>query len=84
VLSPPGVSTTDFLVTTTCGLTLAPTSSCFADVSFRPAGFGPRFGNLLVNSNAAGSPNIVNLAGTGCRPFSSSSSRFGARFGCAP
>ncbi len=84
VLSPPGVSTTDFLVTTSCGLTLAPTSTCFADVSFRPAGFGPRFGNLLVNSNSAQSPNVVSLAGTGCRPFSSASSRFGTRFGCAP
>jgi parallel beta-helix repeat protein len=83
-LSPPAVSTTDFLVSTTCGITLEPTSTCFADVTFRPVGFGPRFGNLLINSNAAGSPNTVSLAGTGCRPFSSSSSRFGTRFGCAP
>ncbi|HEY4998770.1 MAG TPA: choice-of-anchor D domain-containing protein [Usitatibacter sp.] len=84
VLSPPLATTTDFLVTTTCGVTLAPSTSCFADVTFRPAGFGFRTGQLLINSNSVGSPNAIDLAGTGCRPFSSTMSRLGARFGCAP
>jgi trimeric autotransporter adhesin len=84
VLSPPVLTTTDFLVTTTCGITLAPASTCFADVSLRPVGFGPRAAQLLINSNANGSPAAVDLAGTGCRPFSSASSRLGARFDCSP
>jgi hypothetical protein len=77
----------DFVVSNnTCTLPLAPTLSCFADVALRPVGFGPRSGSLFVNSNATGSPNVVNLFGTGCRPFSSSSSRFGvgSGFNCAP
>jgi hypothetical protein len=84
VLSPPVVTTTDFLVTTTCGITLAPASSCFADVSLRPVGFGPRQGQLVISSNAADSPALVNLSGSGCRPFSTASSRLGASFGCLP
>jgi parallel beta-helix repeat protein len=79
-LSPLVLTTTDFLVTTTCGISLAPASSCFADVSFRPVGFGSRTAQLLV----AGSPTPVDLSGTGCRPFSSASSRLGASFGCSP
>jgi len=78
------LTTTDFLVTTTCGATLAPASSCFADVSLRPVGFGPRQGLLLINSNAVGSPVSVALSGSGCRPFSRASSRLGANFGCLP
>ncbi len=77
----------DFVVLgNTCTLALAPTSTCFADVALRPVGFGPRPGSLFVNSNVVGSPNVVGLGGTGCRPFSSSSSRFGmgTGFNCAP
>ena len=77
----------DYVVSgNTCTLPLAPTSTCFADVALRPAGFGPRAGSLFVNSNAVGSPNVVGLSGTGCRPFSSSASRFGmgSGFNCAP
>ncbi len=77
----------DFIVSNnTCTLPLAPASTCFADVALRPVGFGPRSGSLFVNSDVAGSPNVVSLNGTGCRPFSSSASRFGAGsgFNCAP
>jgi hypothetical protein len=80
VLSLPAITTTDFLVTTTCGNTLAPATTCFADVLFRPVGFGPRVAQLLVD----GSQVPVNLSGTGCRPFSRASSRLGARFDCSP
>ncbi|MGZ5572181.1 MAG: choice-of-anchor D domain-containing protein, partial [Usitatibacter sp.] len=75
----------DFLVvSTTCGLTLAASSTCFADVALRPVGFGPRVGVLRVPSNAAGSPNVVNLLGTGCRPFLFTSNRLGTRSNCSP
>ncbi|MGZ5067467.1 MAG: choice-of-anchor D domain-containing protein [Usitatibacter sp.] len=85
VLAAPATTSLDFLVVgTTCGVTLAPAQTCFADVALRPVGFGPRSGQLLVTSNAAGSPSHVDLLGTGCRPFSSASSRLGASFGCSP
>jgi parallel beta-helix repeat protein len=80
-------TTSDYVILgNTCTLALAPSSTCFADVALRPAGFGPRPGSLFVNSDVPGSPNVVGLGGTGCRPFSSSSSRFGvgSGFNCAP
>ncbi len=80
-------SSTDFLVSSnTCTLPLAPTSTCFADVALRPVGFGPRSGQLFVNSDVAGSPNVVGLFGTGCRPPGASASRLGmgSGFSCAP
>ena len=74
----------DFMVTgTTCGMTLAPQATCFADVAFRPVGLGMRDGVLLVNSDAEGSPNVVHLAGTGCRPFNAGN-RERSRDNCAP
>jgi parallel beta-helix repeat protein len=54
----------------TCGPTLAPGSTCFADVQFMPLGFGLRHEHFIVNSNAVNNPVSVDLAGTGCRPFS--------------
>jgi secreted trypsin-like serine protease len=81
------VASADFVVSNnTCTLTLAPGLTCFADVALRPVGFGPRTGSLFVNSNATGSPNVVGLGGTGCRPFNPSSPRFGVNTSgpCAP
>ncbi|HEY2630734.1 MAG TPA: choice-of-anchor D domain-containing protein, partial [Usitatibacter sp.] len=80
-----GVTTPDFLVATSnCTSTLAPASSCFADVVLRPVGFGPRIGTFEVDSNAQGSPFTVKLSGSGCRPYSAGSSRLGSSFSCAP
>jgi trimeric autotransporter adhesin len=80
-----GVTTPDFLVATSnCTTTLAPASSCFADVMLRPVGFGPRVGTFEVDSNAQGSPFVVKLSGSGCRPYSAGSSRLGSSFSCAP
>ena len=78
-------SNLDFLVAgTSCGATLAPAASCFADVAMRPVGFGPRTGQLVVSSNGAGSPQMVNLVGSGCRPYTGGANRTGAPFNCAP
>jgi hypothetical protein len=79
----------DFAITsTTCGITLAPQTTCFAEVVLKPAGFGRRSGQFLVNSNSVGSPHAVNLGGTGCRPWSSTAARIGfgsgSGFSCAP
>jgi len=71
------------LVGTTCGLTLAPAATCFADVAFRPIGFGPRSGQFTFTSNSPNSPHVVEMVGTGCRPFTVSG-RAGATSACAP
>ncbi len=78
-------SNLDFVVTaTSCAATLAPAATCFADVAMRPVGFGPRIGQLLVNSNAPDSPARVELGGTGCRPVGVGTGRSGTRNNCAP
>lgn len=82
-----GVATTnlDFLVVgTSCGLTLAAQTSCFADVVMRPVGLGQRQGQFVVSSNAPGSPHAVGLSGQGCLPFTPSNNRLGAASGCGP
>src|ERR1700693_4842412 len=77
-------TTLDFLVSSNCGPTLAPQSTCFADVQLRPVGFGPRSGQMIFSSNADGSPHQVNLSGTGCRPFGRPAGRLGSSFSCSP
>lgn len=77
-------STPDFVVGgNTCGPALEPQASCFANVAFRPIGFGRRSGSLVVTSNANNSPQNVSLGGTGCRPYVSSD-RSGSDTNCAP
>ena len=79
------VSTIDFtLSSNTCSATLEPAATCFAQVAFRPLGFGQRAGSLLVISNSVGSPQAVSLGGTGCRPFVASGNRSGTSSNCAP
>jgi hypothetical protein len=76
---------TDFVVTsTTCGIALEPQTTCFANVALRPLGFGQRSGRLLVNSNAQGSPDGVDLVGTGCRPYFIAGNRVGGGNNCSP
>ena len=47
------------------GQAIAPGASATVEVEFRPPGVGPAQGQLRVDSNAAGSPHIVTLKGTG-------------------
>ena len=84
VLSSLTTTNLDFLVSSNCGQVLAPQSTCFADVSLRPVGFGPRNAQLTFTSNADGSPHTVNLSGTGCRPFGRPAGRLGSSFNCSP
>jgi parallel beta-helix repeat protein len=73
----------DYVVTgNSCGTNLAPNASCFVDVAMRAIGFGGRVGQLVIGSNATGAPHVVNLAGTGCRPFSATGVRTGPRSNC--
>lgn len=55
----------DFSQTSTCGGTLAACASCTIVLRFSPSDLGPRTGTLTVTSNAPGSPQRVNLSGTG-------------------
>jgi hypothetical protein len=55
----------DFAQTNTCGNTLAAGASCPIQVTFTPTTTGTRTGTLSVTDNAAGSPQLASLTGTG-------------------
>ena len=52
-------------VGSTCGNTLAVSSSCTMQVSFAPTAAGPRNGTLTVTNNALNSPQTITLTGSG-------------------
>jgi hypothetical protein len=55
----------DFAQTNTCPAALAASSSCTVSITFHPTVSGSRTGTITIADNAAGSPQLVNLAGTG-------------------
>jgi len=60
-------ATGDFAITTDCGATLEPKSTCRVTIQFSPTGFGRRDGTLTIGSNASNAPNSINLTGKGTR-----------------
>jgi hypothetical protein len=62
------VATGDFAETNTCGSTLAVGANCTVSVTFIPTRSGTRTGTFEVLDNAAGSPQSVQLTGTGTGP----------------
>ena len=61
-----GISATSgFGVTHACGTSLAPGASCTLAIVFTPTGAGAATGSVRIASNAAGSPHVVGLSGTG-------------------
>src|SRR5205823_14162609 len=54
-----------FISTNTCGSSIAVGGSCTISVAFKPGAVGLRTASLTVADNAAGSPHVINLAGTG-------------------
>jgi hypothetical protein len=60
-----GANPGDFLMTNPCGSTLAVGASCTVNVNFRPTMQGLRTGSVAVSDNAANSPQMVALSGTG-------------------
>ncbi|HET7037001.1 MAG TPA: N,N-dimethylformamidase beta subunit family domain-containing protein, partial [Thermomicrobiaceae bacterium] len=58
----------DFAETTTCGGSLAAGASCSISVRFTPTTSGSRSANLSIADDAAGSPHLVALTGTGTLP----------------
>ncbi len=62
----PQVSGSGFsLQSTTCGSTLAPAASCTVSVGFAPVADGVASGSLSFATDAAGSPHVVSLSGSG-------------------
>ena len=59
-----GANPTDYLLTNTCGATLAASATCTFSVSFSPASSGTRTASVQVVTNAATSPDSVLLTGT--------------------
>jgi hypothetical protein len=60
-----GANTADFPIQTNTCSSLAPNASCTVSVSFSPTASGLRNANLVILSNAATSPDMVQLSGTG-------------------
>jgi hypothetical protein len=65
----------DYSQTNTCtSNTLNVGQSCTVSVTFSPTSSGARNGSLAINDNAAGSPQVVALSGTGVAQFTLASS----------
>jgi hypothetical protein len=61
-----GAQGSDFSQTSsTCGSTLSQGSSCTVSINFTPAALGGGAASLTVADNAAGSPQVTSLSGTG-------------------
>jgi len=58
----------DFSQTNTCGSGLAAHASCNVAVTFTPTTTGVRTGQVTINDDASGSPQVINMTGTGGGP----------------
>jgi hypothetical protein len=54
-----------FTVKTPCVKALAPGKTCEVSVTFTPPDTSPQNGNLIVNDDAMGAPQMIPLSGTG-------------------
>jgi phosphatidylserine/phosphatidylglycerophosphate/cardiolipin synthase-like enzyme len=69
-----GTNPSDFAIaagTNPCGTTLAASASCTISASFTPADATTYAATITVTDNATGSPQIINLSGTGTAPVAS-------------
>ncbi len=62
------VANGDFKQTNNCPSSVAVSASCVITATFFPSATGVRTGLIVVSSNAKGSPQTVNLTGTGTAP----------------
>jgi hypothetical protein len=77
------VASGDFSQTNTCNGFVVAGTNCTISVIFTPTSAGTRTGSLTITDNAAGSPQTVNLSGTGTTPavsLSTSGLIFGNQF----
>jgi len=66
-----GADPNDFAQTNDCGSSLAAGAKCLVLVTFTPTAVGTRTAYLDITDNATGSPQTVNLSGTGTGPVTS-------------
>ncbi len=59
------VSTSEFPETTGCPASLAAGQACKVNISFKPAGTGPRTGTVTITDGDPTSPQVAQLVGTG-------------------
>jgi hypothetical protein len=64
----PPVQSTDYLVTNTCGASIAAGASCTVSVKFKPSVVGAEPGTLVVADADSTSPQNFVLSGTGANP----------------
>ena len=63
------VTNGDFGQTNSCGSSVpAGGATCTIDVTFTPSATGTRTGDVTINDDAAGSPHVISLTGTGITP----------------
>lgn len=55
----------DFSETDNCGTSVPAAGTCTLNITFDPTAPGARAGSIVIQDNAAGSPHMINLAGTG-------------------
>ncbi len=60
-----GTNAGDFAQTNTCGSSVAAGANCAIAVMLTPSGGGTRTATLSISDNASGSPQTVQLSGTG-------------------
>ncbi len=63
-----GPNAGDFAMTHNCGSSLAESARCTLAVTFTPSAVGTRTASVSFTDNATGSPQTLNLAGTGTAP----------------
>lgn len=63
-----GTATGDFARTNNCASTLAANATCTIGITFTPTAPGARTGAVSITSSGSGSPQTLNLAGTGLDP----------------
>jgi hypothetical protein len=63
-----GADSTDFVASNACGSALPAGASCNVSVTFSPVAGGSRLASLTITDTAPGSPQSVNLSGTGLGP----------------
>ena len=60
-----GTNAGNFTQTNTCGTSVAAGASCTISVIFKPTATGTRTAAVSISDNGGGSPQKINLAGTG-------------------
>src|SRR5262249_29804994 len=58
------VASADFTRASSCS-GFSPGFSCTISVTYKPTSLGPKTGTLTITDNAAGSPHVIQLSGTG-------------------